>query len=313
MKKRILSMLLAIVMVVGLLPGMGLTAFAADDDTPTATAIYVKETTTSNTEDGSKENPYTTLQAAFDATTSGGNYEIILLSDITVSDAVDQWNRTYARYEHLRYSAAANVTLKSDNDAGKIYTIYRDCDEYMIWLYGKNASDLLTLTLQDIVIDGQAGDYTSENDVYALIGITNTDLYIKEGTTLKNNVNTASTAIVTTGQGCGGAINMSANTSLTMTGGSIQYCKAIYGGGVYAPTGSISIEGGTFEYNEATGDSSGTDEANAKGGGAIYKAGGTLKISGGTFQYNKAYRGGAIFGTGNITISGGVIKNNISI
>ncbi len=325
---KLTAWLLTLAMLMTFIPSFTLTVSAADD---TTTAIYVSETG-SGTEDGSKESPYTTLQAAFNATKSGGNYEIILLSDITVSDAVGYWNSGYQRYDPLKYSATANVTLKSDSGSNP-YTVYRDCDKYMIQLAGKDASNPLTLTLKDIVIDGQSENYTSEDKIFSLIYVSYTELYIESGTTLQNNTNTS-------GTGDGGAITLQTGSSLVMNGGTIQYCKAYYGGGIYSPSNSIpiTINDGLFQDNEATADSAGTNEVNALGGGAIFTCG-VLKISGGTFRYNKAVRGGAILNrqqsdpsviSGNaiienntaskhgggiysdydFTISGGIIRNN---
>ncbi len=230
---RILSLALTFVLVLGMLPMSSLIAFAADE---TPTAIYVKETTTSDTEDGSKENPYTTLQAAFDATTSGGNYEIILLSDITVSDAVDYWNSAYKRYDALIYSATANVTLKSDS-GNNPYTIYRDCDKWMIRLSGKDTSNKLTFTLRDVVLDGKSENYSSSDTIYSLISVGNTNLYIESGVVLKNNVFTKDNG--------GGAIGIENSTSsLIMNDGVIEYCKAPSGGGIYSYS-PVTINGGS--------------------------------------------------------------------
>ena len=324
MIKKLFAMLLVLMLCVGMVNA----ANAAD---ASATAIYVSESG-SDTGDGSRDNPYATLQAAFDATINGGDYEIILLTDITASDAVDQYNSAYRRNEALKYKAAANVTLRSDN-ASNPYTIYRDCEEYVIRVAGKDQSNPLTFTLKDIVFDGNAEKYTSDHKIYSLFLINYTNMYIESGTILRNNVNTSPT-------GQGGAVNVQTASSLVMNDGIIEYCKAYSGGALYSPSTGIpiTINGGIFRYNEATADAMQSHETNANGGGAIFTCG-ELTITGGTFTNNKAVRGGAIlsrnlYGTniissnviienntatkhggaihsaGNFTISGGTIQNN---
>ena len=74
MKRRILSSLMALVLVFGLLPG---TALAAGD------AVYVSSSGNDGTGDGSADKPFATLAKAVDAAENGST--IYVMSDLTMT------------------------------------------------------------------------------------------------------------------------------------------------------------------------------------------------------------------------------------
>ena len=74
MKRRILSSLMALVLVFGLLPG---TALAAGD------AVYVRSDGNDGTGDGSADKPFATLAKAVEAAENGST--IYVMSDLTMT------------------------------------------------------------------------------------------------------------------------------------------------------------------------------------------------------------------------------------
>ena len=95
-------------------------------------------------------------------------------------------------------------------------------------------------------------------------GISAKDLTIEDGCVLSGNINN---------QGMGGAIFVALNHSLIIKGSSTRISgnKAKEGGGIYM-AGSLTMEGGSIENNEATGGGFGH-------GGAIYHAGDIFSMS----------------------------------
>ena len=106
----------------------------------------------------------------------------------------------------------------------------------------------------------------------------------------------------------GGAGLMIQNGAVVeITDGMIRNNKTIdsVGGGIRVYKATLTISGGTFQGNEAT------------GGGAVYAATkSTLNISGGTFQNNRANKssggGVAVASETVFTMTGGTVKNNFA-
>lgn len=117
-----------------------------------------------------------------------------------------------------------------------------------------------------------------------------------------------------TAENSGGVIYLkkssTAGAKVTIEGGTFAYNEAAgtTGGGAIAGAAltTVDIQGGTFSNNSAT--STATD---AYGGGAI-ETNGTLTISDGTFDTNTAFKGGAVYVDvdGQLTISNGEFLNN---
>jgi len=114
-----------------------------------------------------------------------------------------------------------------------------------------------------------------------------------------------------TAENSGGVIYLkkssTAGAKVTIEGGTFAYNEAAgtTGGGAIAGAAltTVDIQGGTFSNNSAT---STAAKADVYGGGAIESAG-TVVIAGGTFETNTAQKGGAVYieGTGTLTITGG--------
>ena len=77
MKRRILSSLMALVLVFGLLP---VTVFAAGG---TGTAVYVRSDGNDGTGNGSEDKPFATLAKAVDAADDGAT--VYVMSDLTMT------------------------------------------------------------------------------------------------------------------------------------------------------------------------------------------------------------------------------------
>jgi len=104
--------------------------------------------------------------------------------------------------------------------------------------------------------------------------------------------------------GHGGAIQLQKNTSLlikdgTFTGNKTIGSTSIDGGAIFVNSNvSATIENGTFTGNTAKGK-----------GGVIYSLS-ALTIDGGTFQNNSATGGGVVWADANVTVKDGIFKNN---
>lgn len=115
---------------------------------------------------------------------------------------------------------------------------------------------------------------------------------------------------VTGTQSTGGGIHLYKGTC-TLTNVIIQECKAPKGGGMCVNAGTLTITGGSFTKNKATG--TGTNIQ----GGAIYSEGGSLTLDGFTIggdnqeDGNTAKKGGGIYLKNVVvTMEGVTVKNN---
>ncbi|MET3961641.1 hypothetical protein ABIE44_001575 [Marmoricola sp. OAE513] len=103
----------------------------------------------------------------------------------------------------------------------------------------------------------------------------------------------------------GGVVNLSANGSLTMTGGSLaSNTAAVFGGGVYSGAGTISLAGTSVAQNSA------------QGGGGIYAQAGAVNLSNATVSSNSATGaglGGGIASAAAVNVSGGSFTSNSSV
>lgn len=101
----------------------------------------------------------------------------------------------------------------------------------------------------------------------------------------------------------GGAIYMTAGTC-KVSGGKIKKCSAKNGGAVYLENGTVQVSGGNIGIEE--------EPNSAENGAGVYMAGGNLTVSGGTIGYNEATTtgGGAYLAGGNLAVTGGNIAHN---
>ncbi len=103
----------------------------------------------------------------------------------------------------------------------------------------------------------------------------------------------------------GGGISVDKAAKLVMTGGTVAYNEASFGGGIAIAGNNVYgstfvMEGGEIRNNEAT-----------KGGGGVYTVDCDVAISGGKISANSARSGGGLYVQSNsLTMSGGKVVGN---
>lgn len=203
-----------------------------------------------------------------------------------------------------------------------------------------------SLTLKNINIHGGSGTPSSSNIATNTTYATNSakaplivvqsggSLNICDGAVLEYNSNKPDSVSTSGYLGQGGAVYCQGN--LNMTGGTIRYCEALSGGGIYIESANTSritfnLSGGTITYNYAreivgTNSRSGTYHRNA-GGGVYVGDYVTMNMSGGTISYNQSAREGGGISLGwlnrkrgaainnfitTLNMTGGTLDNNIA-
>lgn len=176
---------------------------------------------------------------------------------------------------------------------------------------GSNGS----LTLSNILIDGASTK--GKNNYNSLIVVqSGGKLIVNDGTTLQNNYIYGYISMT-----LGGAIHN--NGSVTINGGAIQNCSALYGGAIYVgSSGELTINNGLITDNIAQTTLQLGQSSNKPSGGAILVGyDGILYLNGGTISSNTSYgNGGAITlggntamlnsGTPTLVMTGGTIDSN---
>ena len=202
-----------------------------------------------------------------------------------------------------------------------------------------------SLTLRNITINGGSGTPSASsiatNTTYAsgsakapiILVQSGGSLNICDGAVLEYNSNKPDSVSTNNYRGQGGAVYCQGN--LNMTGGTIRYCEALSGGGIYIESANsnritFNLSGGTITYNYAREIVSKTsdrdDPYHRNAGGGVYVGDYvTMNMSGGTISYNQSARegGGISLGWLNRTkgaaistyittfnMTGGVFENN---
>ena len=175
-----------------------------------------------------------------------------------------------------------------------------------------------TLTLKNITINGGSGTPSTSNiatnTTYAtgsakaplIVVESGAALHIGDGAVLeynsnKPNTNSSGTTFTESGYiGLGGAVYSQGN--VTMDGGTIRYCEALCGGGIYVESANtnrivFNLSGGTITYNYARDivpvPNSGHKSYHKNAGGGVYVGDYvTMNMSGGTISYNQTSREG---------------------
>ncbi len=224
---------------------------------------------------------YKTLQEALTAAKSGDTVTIV--SDATISDTVSVSNKTLT----IAAAEGKSVTItRAKNFAKEMFNIAADGN--------------LTIT-GAITVDGGY-------DVSANTGVVTDTLSIVENsgkftlgtsaTLTGGNAGTGNAA-----ENIGGAL-FNASGAEAILYGNVSKNTAYKGGAVYN-RGTLTIKGGTYEYNEA-----------ANNGATFYNNGGELNIEAGIFQYNEGGAAGAVVYSnpinkdGALKIFGGTFDSN---
>ena len=187
-----------------------------------------------------------------------------------------------------------------------------------------------SLTLKNITINGGSSTPSSsnidENTSYAsgsakaplIVVQSGGSLNICDGAVLEYNSNKPDSVSTNNYQGQGGAVYCQGN--LNMTGGTIRYCEALSGGGIYIESANTSritfnLSGGTITYNYAREIVSKTsdrdDPYHRNAGGGVYVGDYvTMNMSGGTISYNQSAREGGGISLGWLNRKRGAAINN---
>ena len=242
----------------------------------TMNTVYLNGTSGNDNNGGSQSAPVKTMERACELVASGGT--IYITGTVTISDD-EEWTDS-------------GVTLRR----GSSFT------GVLIQVNG-------SLVLSDITIHGGSSNPSASNiatnSTYAgsskaplIVVGDNGSLVINDGAVLTNNSNkpnVSNNKFVENGYvGQGGAIYCTGD--LTMNGGTIQYCEAESGGGVYIENGTFNLKGGLITYNYARdivsySNRKSTYHKNA-GGGVYVGDNSTMNMSGGTISNNQSSREG---------------------
>jgi len=262
--------------------------------------VYVASYGSDTEGDGSKENPYATINKAYDNAYTTAT--IYIMDDINQTEIVN-------------FDLEKEIILTSYSEDGDINSILRNSsftDKMVMMDHG-------TLTLKNITLDGQ--NIESENCLYVT---KKSELNIEEGATIQNfNVTKGNkfgpvfmtdTSILNLRGGSiknnkatdhGGGVFTYHDTTFNMIGGEITGNEtAVYSGGGAYLHGTFNMSGGTISNNIGK----------THGGGLMCKS--YCNITGGTITENTATTntGGGIGNDGTIIISGDSVNitGNIS-
>ena len=238
--------------------------------------IYVSEISggqggQGGTADGSRDHPYKTLQAAYNAAPTTGVSHIYVMDDLTAAGTI-------------QFTKSTNVVVASDPELDKTVSIKNSKDNtHLIAITGGN------VTFQNIILDGQKETIipptvgTGISNTHALLYITGGTVTLEKGAILKNNNGgynynltdgTAGAALIK-----GGTLNMKDKAE-------ISECEATrFGGAVLVWGGAFNMSGGSITGNctKSPGASGAWTEPL---GGAVCIYSGTMTMTGGSITGN---------------------------
>ena len=308
MKKRILSIVLSIVMLVSLLPNTALAMPA-----PEASHTHpVCGKTCSHTDNGDHSNiPWTAWSSTNSLPTSAGNY--YLTANVTINNTwspkdgtvlclngktitknnSDSYNNSHA----ISIGASVTFTLTDCQSAAGTIThgdkSYKGCG---VELYGSAA-----------VFNMYGGAISGNTNAYYGGGVEiESGIFNMYGGTISNNT-----------ANYGGGVYVNKNQEFNMYGGTISSNTASHngGGGVYVSISTFNMYGGTISSNTATNTAT---TANVGCGGGVYISGDSgsavVNMTGGTISGNTSanYGGGVyVYSSSTFNVSGSpVITGN---
>lgn len=268
--KRLLSLLLALVMVISMIPATVFAEEAEDDPNTEGTEEYEAYIMR-----GEEEVQFETLEDALK--NAEANERIFLyetVTEITLEESITTKGQVAVDFDVV-IAAAEGVDI----------TLTRAAELTSCMFYVRNY-DTANLTLKNLTLDGNRTAAANEESMIINYGkLTMDNVNIK-------NTNTSKTTL-------GGAIYMKGEgDTLTINGGTFQNNTAVYGGALYIGAGAtVTINDGTFTGNKA------------KYGGVVYNLG-TLIIDDGIFTGNSTTNasgchGGVIYTESNVTINDG--------
>lgn len=277
MKRRILSSLMALVLVFGLLPA---TAFAAEGESTTP-AVYVSSRGNDGTGDGSVDKPYATLLKAVTEAENGAT--VYVMSDLTMTECArfDSKSLTITSDENGPYTVTRGSSFKTQSDNARSWynpamiEVQTDSDEgagltLKNIIFDDNGTHEGTVFAQ-AVSDGSVGAASKDNPVYVQ------DAIIASNATVPSTITLGKGAVL---QNFGGmsAVRVTEKAKLVMESGSkiedTTVTDRVKGpSGSVGPAGAIWVQGGEIDMQD------GAVIENVVGR-AIYADGGTATING---------------------------------
>ena len=215
MKRRVIAALLALVMALSLLPA---TALAADPQ-----EVYVSQTGDGSAEaDGTRENPFSSLNEAYEAITSKGT--IILLSDIDETEPVD-------------FDDDKTVTVCSEGEEPCTVTSSYAPEEAE-GDHGIVRVTEGTVTLENIVLDAERkGGYVADQESLRCV-------YLRGGEDNMPELILGAGAVLQNGYAYRAVYNEVTINGQTQMVGSIV--PGALGGGIYAEHAKVTMKAGSL-------------------------------------------------------------------
>ena len=274
MKRRILSSLMALVLVFGLLP---VTVFAAGG---TGTAVYVRSDGNDGTGNGSEDKPFATLAKAVDAAVDGAT--IYVMSNLTMTSCA----RFYSKSLTITSLGDATCTItRGDNFDQQQDNARSTYNPAMVEV--QTTASAASLTLTNIILDD---DGKHEGEVFAqavsddgtgldLTGNTNCvqDAIIASNATVPSTITLGKGAVLRNFGGMS-AVRTTGEAKLVMEPGSViedtsPIIRSRGAAGSVGPAGAVWLQGSGFVMENGA-------EIKNVNGRAVYADGGSVSVGG---------------------------------
>ena len=276
MKRRILSSLMALVLVFGLLPA---TVFAAEGE---GTAVYVSSTGDDTAGDGSAGNPFATLVKAVKAAADGAT--IYVMSDLTMTECACFYSKslTITSDKNGPYTVTRGNSFKTQPDNARSWY-----NPAMIEVQTHTGGEGAGLTLTNIIFDddgkkegtvfaqavsdGSVGAASNDNLVYVQ------DAIIASNATVPTTITLGDGAVLRNFGGMS-AVRVTDQAKLVMKSGSViedasSITRSKGDAGSVGPAGAVWLQGGSLEMENGA-------EIRNINGRAVYADGGEVTVGG---------------------------------
>ena len=270
--KRLLTMLLALVMVVGLIP---MTAFA-EDGASEPNAVYVSNTGSDDTGNGTSDLPFATLAKAVNEANDGAT--IYLMSDLTINDCARYYSKhlTIKSTEGNRFTVTRGTEFKTLDDTERKWY-----NPAMIEVGGTPGSQDASLRLENITLDDN--------------GLRNGSRFVQAGFDTGDNTNVVQDAMIAT-----------YNNTATITLGNGAILKNFGGmSAVRIADGILIMEAGSQIVDDKVSDRTKAGDDNGSAG-AVWMQGGKIEMHNGSQISNVVGR--AIYADGGAAVVNGTIS-----
>lgn len=277
--------------------------------TGTNEAVYLNGTSGNDSNSGTSSNAAVkTLEKALSLVKQGGT--IYITGTVTVSNS-QEWNLEGQGITLKRGSSLLSDPLIEITNGGSLtlanITVHGGC--------GTPSTSNIASTTTYATYNNTKSSYVSAPLIHVNSG---GSLTITDGAILEYNSNKSSSVSTSGDVGQGGAVYCQGN--LTMSGGTVQYCEALSGGGIYIESTAsdgitFHLSGGTIQYNYAreiiSTSASRKNPYHKNAGGGVYVGDYvTMNMSGGLVAYNQTSREGGGISLGWLDRSNGAAIND---